>query len=187
VRQASGQPVSPEDQPDEQLKLLAINALMNSDPDRAIPLLEKIIDGNQSADLKERALFVLTQSRSPLARQVVVRVARSSSDLALREKALNDLALFDGKQSRQLLANIYSSSSDLAVKQQILHDYMLSGAQGQLLQIAKTDNVPELRKAAIKQLALAGGGDQLAALYQQETDQGIKKVILAFNVPQPQR
>ena len=40
-----------------EVKLLAINALMQSDEDRAIPMLEKILNGNSSPKLKERALF----------------------------------------------------------------------------------------------------------------------------------
>ena len=44
IQQASGTAVSPESQSDEDLKLLAINSLMNSEPDRAIPLLEKVVN-----------------------------------------------------------------------------------------------------------------------------------------------
>lgn len=178
VRQASGETVSPKDQPNDQLKLLAINGLMTSDPDRAIPLLEQLIDSNQPIAVKERALFVLTQSGSPKARQAVVEIARSNPDSALRKKALDDLALFGGERSRQLLAQIYTSSNDLALKQHILHDFMISGDTEQLLEIAKTDKAPELREAAINQLGLAGGQDQLGSLYQQETNKGVKKAIL---------
>ena len=178
VRQASGQTVSPNDQPDDQLKLLAINALMTSDPSRAVPLLEKLIEGNQSAVVKERALFVLTQSGAPAARQAVVEIARANPDPALRKKALDDLALFGGEQSRKLLSDIYSSSNDLALKRHILHDFMISGARRQLLLVAKNDNLPELRETAIDQLGLAGGQAQLGQLYQEETNEGVKKAIL---------
>jgi hypothetical protein len=43
VRQASGQGGSPESQTDEDLKLLAINSLMNTDAERVVPLLEKLL------------------------------------------------------------------------------------------------------------------------------------------------
>ena len=66
VQQSSGQPVSPETQSDEELKLLAINGLMHSDPDRAMPLLERVLTDSKSAPkVKERALFVLSQSTQP--------------------------------------------------------------------------------------------------------------------------
>ena len=65
VRQSVGQPVRPEAEADEELKLLALQGLQHSDPEQAVPMLEKILQGTQSPRLKERALFVLAQSNSP--------------------------------------------------------------------------------------------------------------------------
>ncbi|HXJ92920.1 MAG TPA: HEAT repeat domain-containing protein [Terriglobia bacterium] len=178
MRQASGQQVQVQDQPDEDLKLLAINGLMNSDPQKAVPLLEKFIQGDQPAKLKERALFVLSQSGSPQAREAVAQIARGSSNPELQKKALDDLALFGGKESRQLLAEIYASSSDVGVKRQILHDFMISGDRDRLLTAAKSERVPELRIDAIHQLGLVGAQDQLWELYQQETATNVKKEII---------
>jgi outer membrane protein assembly factor BamD (BamD/ComL family) len=178
VRQASGQTVTAQDQPDDELKLLAINGLMNSEPDRALPLLEKLIESNQPMKFKERALFVLSQSSSPKAREEVAQIARNNPDPALQKKALDDLALFGGSESRQLLAQIYASSSDLGIKHQILHDFMLSGDTDRLLGAAKTEKVLELRVDAIHQLGLVGGQGELAKLYQQETNSDVKKAIL---------
>jgi HEAT repeat protein len=178
MRQASGQQVQPQDQPDEDLKLLAINGLMNSDPDRAVPLLVKFIQSDQPAKLKERALFVLSQSGSPQAREAVAQIARDSSNPELQKKALDDLALFGGKESRQVLADIYASSSDIGVKRQILHDFMIGGDRDRLLAAAKSERVPELRIDAIHQLGLVGAQDQLWELYQQETATNVKKEII---------
>ena len=46
VKQAAGQKVSPESESDEDLKLMAINGLMQSDSERAIPLLERAKQAN---------------------------------------------------------------------------------------------------------------------------------------------
>ena len=62
VKQSTGQPVKPSDQSDEELKMLAIQGLMNSNPDVAMPLLEKVINGSATPREKSRALFVLAQS-----------------------------------------------------------------------------------------------------------------------------
>ena len=64
IRQSAGQVIRPEHVEDEEVKLMAINGLMMSDPERAIPILEGILNGNQPVKLKERALFVLSQSGS---------------------------------------------------------------------------------------------------------------------------
>jgi Tetratricopeptide repeat len=178
MKQASGESVQVQDQPDEDLKLLALNGLMNSDPEKAIPILQKFLESSQSAKLKERALFVLSQSDSPRAREVLGQLARGSSSPELQKKALDDLALFGGKNSLQTLSEIYSSSGDIGMKRQILHDFMLAGDRDRLLTAAKGESVPELRIDAIHQLGLLGATDPLWQLYQQESTTKVKAEIL---------
>ncbi len=55
---------------------MALNGLMNSNPERALPILEKLLAGSQSPRVKERALFVLSQSSAPQARETVVKFAK---------------------------------------------------------------------------------------------------------------
>jgi HEAT repeat protein len=181
VRQAGGQPVPPESESNEDLKLQAINSLMNTDPERAIPLLEKILQGTASPKLKERALFVLTQSGSPRAREVVARFARGAANPDLQLNAIRQLGLFGGKESRQTLADIYVSSNDATVKRQILKAFMLAGDRERLVAAAKQEKNPELRAEAVHQLGLTGGTQQLAELYQTEsTTEGKKAIIHAL-------
>ena len=54
VRRNVGQPVNPEAQADEELKLIALNGLLNSDPEKAIPILEKLLQGPASPKLRDR-------------------------------------------------------------------------------------------------------------------------------------
>src|SRR6185436_8707684 len=87
LKQASGQKMTPEAESDEDLKLMAINGLMQSDPERAQPLLENLLKTSSSLKLKERALFVLAQSNSPRGKQVLEQVARGGAgnpDLQLK-------------------------------------------------------------------------------------------------------
>src|SRR5581483_7587730 len=60
VRQSSGQTVSPSSQEDDELKLMALRGLMQSDPEQAMPVIEKMLAGANSPKVKERALFVLS-------------------------------------------------------------------------------------------------------------------------------
>ena len=76
---------------------MALNGLINSDPERAIPMLEKFLQGNQSPKLKERALFVLAQNDNPKARQVLLQIARDGSNPDLQMKAIHYLGI-DGFQ-----------------------------------------------------------------------------------------
>src|SRR5262249_33522929 len=95
VRQAAGQKVAPEKESDEELKLLALNGLLHSNAEQAVPMLEKILSGsNQSPKLKERALFVLIQSGSPKAREAVAQIAKGTSNPDLQMKAIHYLGVF---------------------------------------------------------------------------------------------
>ncbi len=178
IRQGIGQPVAPESQSDDDLKLMAINSLLTSDSERALPLLQKILQGNQPPRVKERALFVLAQSGSPQARELLVQIARGNSNPDLQMKALNYLGLFGGKESRKTLGEIYRSVIDTQVKRQILRSYMTSGDREQLLALAKTEKVPELRRDAIHQLGVLGARTELWELYQAYPEQDMRAAIL---------
>lgn len=142
IRQSMGEAVSPDNVSNEDLKLIAINGLMNSDPERAVPLLEKVLQGNQPPKVKERALFVLSQSGSPKARAIIASIARGQGDRTLQKKALEDLALFGGKESKAELAEIYATSDDVEVKRSILRGFMISGEKDRVLATAKTEKNP---------------------------------------------
>ena len=178
VRQSSGQSVSPEAESNEDLKLIAINSLLGSDPEQALPMLEKFLNGPQPLKLKERALFVLSQSGSPKAREVVGRIASGNRNPELQMKAIKDLGLFGGKESRATLEEIYKSSHDSEVKRAILQSFMLSGERQRLLEVAKSEQSPELRAEAVKQLGVMGARAELYQLYQGETSTEVKRGIL---------
>ena len=179
LRQSSGQKVSPESVGgDEDLKLMALSGLMGSDPERALPILEKTLQGNVSGKVKEQALFVLSQSDSAAARALVERIARGSSNPDLQKKALRDIALFGNGKNHQLLSEVYASSSDLEVKREILHGFMMSGDRDRLATAAKAEKSSELRREAIQQLGIVGDQKTLAELYASESDRQIKEQIL---------
>ena len=75
------------------MKLLALNSLANSDPERTVPMLEKLLKSGNSARLKERALFVLAQSRSQKARDLMAQIARGNYNPDLQLKAVEYLGV----------------------------------------------------------------------------------------------
>jgi HEAT repeat protein len=178
VRQASGQPVAPESEPDEELKLIAINSLMQSDSERAIPLLEKILHSGQSPQVKERALFVLAQSGSPKAKELMAQIATGKASRDLQMKALRNLGIFGSKESREVLASVYATSKDVEVKRAILQSFMIAGERERLLAAAKGEAEPELRSEAVRQLGVTGERQALAQLYQTESSPTVKNEIL---------
>ncbi len=178
IQQARGQKVSPETQTDENLKLMAIQGLLAADPERSVPLLEKLLnDPAKSIKLKEKALFVLTQTDNAKAREVTARIAKGNANPELRKVAIRNLG-FGGKRNGALLEEVYRSSSDVALKKDVLHSFMVSGDRDRLFELAKSEKDPSLRASAIQWLGVAGGRDQLVQLYGSESSAAVKKDIL---------
>jgi HEAT repeat protein len=178
VRRDTGQPVRPESQTDDELKLMAIQALINADPEQTVPMLEKLLASPASPRLKERALFVLAQSNSPRAREVLKGLARGTSTPELQAQAINYLGVHGGRESRAALAEVYSATSDVGVKRRIMRSFMVSGERERLLSLAQTEQNPELRGEAVKQLGVMGAHEALWTLYQKESSLDVKKQIL---------
>jgi len=178
VRQASGQAVSPASQDDEELKLMALRGIMQSDPEQALPVLEKMLTGTNSPKVKDRALFVLSQSHSARAREIISGVAKGNGNPDLQLRAIRYLGIMGGPDNRQLLADVYKSSNDPAVKRSILRSFMTANDRERLFAAAKTETDPGLRGEAIRQLGVLHASSELAQLYQTETSIDLKKAIL---------
>jgi tetratricopeptide (TPR) repeat protein len=175
VKQASGKTVNPESADDEELKLMALNSFMNSDPDRALPLLEKLLHSSQSPKIKERALFVLTQSGSPQARHLVVQMAKGGSNPDLQMAAVHYLGVMGAHQE---LGDVYAATNDAEVKRAVLHGLMVAGAKEQLLAAAKSEKSADLRQQAIHWLGTMGAEPELWQLYQAEPSVEVKRAIM---------
>jgi hypothetical protein len=178
VRQRAGQPVSPSQQNDDDLKLLAIQGLQQMDPAQGVPMLESILQGNQSPRLKERALFVLAQSGSPRAQQVLTGVAKGNSNPDLQRKAIQYLGMHSSAANRQVLSDIYSSTSDIDIKRQVLRAFMMAGDKQRVLAAATGEKSPELRSEAVRQLGMMGARDELWQLYQKEPSVEVRQQML---------
>jgi hypothetical protein len=184
VRQGSGGAVAPDAQNDDEIKLLAINGLMQSDPDRAFPYLQKLLQSANSPNLKERAVYVLAQSNSPRAQEMLIQIAKGGSNPDLQMTAIRYLGAVNRRKgtNNQTLFDIYNSSNDTQVKRSILNS--LAGAQDKdhLVQIARNEKNKELRVEAIHMLAAMGpqasASDVLVEMYGPEQDKDVKRAII---------
>jgi len=167
IRQAAGKPVSPNSQSDEELKLIAINSIMQSDPDSAIPLLEKLLKTSTSPKLKERAIYVLAQSSSPRAHQVLESIARGGANPDLQVKAIEYMrqSRRQGEMNPNLLPEIYGATSDTAVKRAILQTYANYREYDHLLAAARNEKNHDLWIFAVQRLGDNTGQPELWQLY----------------------
>ncbi len=207
VRQSAGQPVHPEGQKDDELRILALHRIMNSDPERAMPLLGKVLEsGSASPKEKSQALFILAQSGSPQAREIL-GVYASTSDVSIKRAILRSYMisgdrehLFEAAKNekddevkreaiRQLglvhaqneLQQLYRTDNSPAVRRELLQAFFLAGDAPKLLEAAQSEKDPELRRVAVRNLGLIHSDDSakaLQSLYAKETDRGIKEEVL---------
>jgi hypothetical protein len=168
---------------DEDLKLMALNGLMQADEEAAIPVLEEFLTSEKSTRLKERALFVLAQSESDKAHAILARVARGERDPELQRQAIRYLGVHGSDRGLALLADLYRGLSSTEARATVLESFMIAGDEKRLLDLAKNEPDPELRGRAIQLLGTMDASAELWELYQRETSEDAKeKMLQAFMV-----
>jgi HEAT repeat protein/TolA-binding protein len=165
IRQRSGQPTSPESEPDEDLRLIAAAGIANSEPERAVPLVAKMLDSASSLRFKERALYVLAQTRSPQALPVVMRLAKGGGSPDLQRKAIEYLGVFGAKETGPALSEIYASASEADVKRSVLSSLQRARDKERLFALAKGETNEDLRREAIEALGGMEAHEELWQLY----------------------
>lgn len=179
VKQASGKPVSPESESDDDLKLMALNGLAQSDPARAFPLLEKLLKGPASPKLKKNAVYVLAINPSPQAQQLLEQIARGNGNPDLQITAIGYMLRDKQSPNRtQVLFDIYGSTNDSAVKRQIINALRSNNDMDHLMQIYKTEKDQDLRRSILNSLNEQPGNADLWKLYQSEATPEGKMMIL---------
>jgi HEAT repeat protein len=139
---------------DEDLKIIALNSLLNKDPASALPLLRGILSGNQSINVKKHALFVLAQSKSPEAESILHDAALGKLDPQLQGEAIRSMAVFQGKRANDTLAEVYRTTTDPKIKKSIISAMFITRDAPRMVEMAKSEKDLELKRTIVSQLAL---------------------------------
>jgi tetratricopeptide (TPR) repeat protein len=156
VKQAAGQNVST-DTADDELKLLALQGIMRSDPDAALPAVEKLLAGGGSVKLKERALFVLQQSRNDRATGIISNVARTNSNPDLQQRAIRILSQSNSPETVSTLTTVYRGADTSVETKKIIISSLASsrapGAIAALVTLARAERNPEMKTSIVRYLS----------------------------------
>ena len=147
---------------DETLALAALEGLMSQPPERALPILKKVLSGQQSTLVKQRALFVLSQIQSPEAQTILVTTAKSP-DSELRAEAIRNIGIGGDPKSLAVLQEIYNSG-DRSVRKQVLQAWLISDSKNEVYQAALNAKSDEDANEAIKMLGVMGATEELRKL-----------------------
>ena len=143
---------------DDEIKMLALNSLMQQDPERALPIVKSILlSSKQSPQLKEKALFVLTESQSKEAQEILNQIARGGMDADLQVRAIHMMAAMKGKAAAGFLTEIYKNAQNDRVKNAAIDGMFISADASDLIAIARAESNPELKRRVVGKLALMRG------------------------------
>lgn len=147
---------------DEELALAALEGLMAQSPERALPIIKKVLAGPQSTVVKQRAMFVLSQIDSQEARDILTQTARSP-DSALRGEAIRSIGIGGDPRALDSLQSIYSAGSP-EVKKEVLQAWLIAGRKEAVYQVALNAKSEEEANEAIRLLGVMGATDELRKL-----------------------
>ena len=146
----------------EALKIAALEALITAPSDRALPLVTKVLNSNNSNDVKSRALFILSQIDLPEAQQQLLEVARSG-DAELSQEAVRMIGISGDPDALAGLSDMYSSG-DEDLRDAVLEAYLIAGETQLVADIAANATEADEFEAAVEMLAVMGAQEELRAL-----------------------
>jgi len=109
-----GQPctrTSGDDREDE--RVAALNALLQMNAEQAMPILKQVLARRDacSANLRDKALFLVSQKRTPETENILLDVVRSDPDPDVKKKAIFWLGQVNTDRSASALESLLSSGS----------------------------------------------------------------------------
>jgi HEAT repeat protein len=163
---------------DDDLAEIAVTGLMQAPPERALPILRKVLAGSHSIEVKKRALFVLSQLDEDVAIDTLNEVAKSADDPELRAEAIRMMGLCGEEKAIDGLRTIYASSKSPLDKRNIIQAWLIADRPKLVMQSARTETDEELRKQAIQALGAMDATAELRELFDSEKSVGNRKAIL---------
>lgn len=171
----------------EEIKIVALQSLFESNPERAISYVTDILKPGSTASrsFKEAAVSLLGSHGEQRAIPILLDIARNQPDRELRVTAFRHLADEEGEAVVEDLMRLYDAERDLEVKEHYLHSFEnMDGprARAKLLEVARSSaEKTELRRTAIRVLGNAenaGAFDELTRIYETESNREIKEQII---------
>lgn len=137
---------------DIELKLVALDALLQMDEEKAFPILERVIRNNPEYRMREKALFVLSQSEHPRRITLLVEAARRDGHPKVREKAVFWLGQIECPEALASLKDLYTSAEAEGLREKIVFAISQHGdetAVKTLIALYRSEKKLEIKKKII--------------------------------------
>jgi HEAT repeat protein len=174
-----------EDDDDE--RIVALNALLQMDSERAMPILKKVLErrDNCSYVLRRKAVFLVSQKAGEEAADILMQTAKTDPDAETREQAVFWLGQVRSERAVPLLEDLLKNSKDKETKDKALFALSQQSAPkaAQILRdFAERDSEDEeLREQAIFWLGQKHSEDNatyLKSLYSRVKQDALKDKII---------
>lgn len=171
---------------DDDVRMVALNALLQMNSDNAVPILKEVMARRDecSAPLRRRAVFLLSQKRGNGVDQVLLDAVRNDPDPEVREMAVFWLSQVNTPEAVTALQDILRTSSDRKIQEKALFALAQNRSERvtEVLRafIMRSDVASDLRRNAIFWMGQRPGenGEFLRNLYPQLQDQELKEQVL---------
>lgn len=153
----------------DEAKVAALQALMNMDSGRALPILRRVVQDRENApELRAQAMFILSQQEGDGVADLMLEAARNDPDPEVRNQAVFWLSQTSGDRALPILESILDNPDDEQLHEQALFAVsQLDGPRGReiLRDYARSSGArPELRQNAIFWLGQDESGESSAFL-----------------------
>lgn len=146
----------------ESLRMTALEALISAPPERALPIVDKVLAGNHSIELKERALFILSQMDTPDSQTRLLEFARDAQG-ELQSEAIRMIGIGGDNDAMASLGEIYRGG-DGDVQEAVLEAYLIAGNADAVFEIAANTSDEREFSNAVEMLGAMGANAQLRDL-----------------------
>jgi hypothetical protein len=163
---------------DDDLADVALQGLMSAPPERALPLLKKVLASERSIKVKKRALFVLSQLETDEAINVVLDTAKNAREPELRREAVRMLGVSGERTAIERLAELYTASSSAEEKKAVLEAWLIADRKDLVLKKARDEADTEVRRKAIETLGAMGASDELRQMFEVTKEERNRRAII---------
>ncbi len=177
----------PSEDDDNDDRIAALNALLQMDAERAMPILQKVLARRDpcSVGLRRKAVFLVSQKRTDQTADILMNAARNDPDQEVREQAVFWLSQVPGERPITLLEEILKGNSNTDLKEKAIFALSQKGegrAQAILRDLAAREGENEdLRDKAIfwlGQRQSQENADFLRALFSRTKNEDLKDKIM---------
>ena len=185
ARAVDGCPDGDDDEDDT--RIAALNALLQMDGDRAIPILKTVLARRDrcSERLRRKAVFLVAQKQSTESANILLAAARNDPDSEVRQQSVFWLSQVKDPRAVDMLVDIVNGDGDRALRERALFalsQHSSGAAAAALRAFAENDREPrELRERAIFSLGQRDGAEQtqyLRGLYRKLSEPELRERVL---------